>query len=186
MNQILTSFSSGLQDRIPRSCGRRHMASGERLSRQRHHLHLLQPVKWTRVRVQNTRKERSWLQQTQPTIGTVQAKEQVQRALTARHSTSREGWQELRRSEMGSPDLRWRKPHHWLRDRETRSRKRTLGQVQRVQRHRYRVHCSESDGTRRLRVPNLRGERRRKIRAKLLHYSGEDLRGRGWRETRIR
>lgn len=87
---------------------------------------------------------------------------------------------------MGTSDLRRRQSNHRLRDREARGRKRDLGQVQRVQRDRHRVHRSSSDRTRRLRIPNIRGERRRKVGAELLHHTGQDLRGGGRRETGIR
>lgn len=48
---VFLRFSSGLQDRVPRPCRRRSMASGERLLGQGHDLHLLQSIERARVRV---------------------------------------------------------------------------------------------------------------------------------------
>ena len=58
--------------------------------------------------------------------------------------------------------------------------------MQRVQRDRHRVHRPPPDRARGLRVPHLRGERRRQVGAELLHHAGQDLRGGGRREARVR
>lgn len=86
---------------------------------------------------------------------------------------------------MGTTRVRRRQQDHRLRDREARSWQRDVVQVQRVQCRRYRVHGHASDRARRLRVQNLRGECCRQIRAELVHYPGENLRGRGWRKTGV-
>ena len=105
--KINNPFFSGLQDRVPGPGRRRSVASGERLPGQGHNVHLLQSVERARVRVQDTGEERGRFQQAEPVLAAVQAEEQVQRALATRYPPSRQGWQELRRPEVGGAHLRW-------------------------------------------------------------------------------